>query len=178
MNNLRSLWLRWKMLKLPWRKTFFVGQDLQGNTYWEFRDTLRPGRLRRMVKYQNRRTHYADVVVSPQWHQWLRQTRADAPSLHEQQQDLVRIAQLKHNAALADARWESKQRYFETPKQTLPEGAPASDIQRNDLEKAQEAGRRARQSVRDRGQQSKTDTGTNPGQNWQPESWVPGRVKR
>ncbi|KAM3444793.1 hypothetical protein NHJ13734_001143, partial [Beauveria thailandica] len=34
-------WLRWKSLRLPWRKRFLVGFDLQGNTYWEFRLTTR-----------------------------------------------------------------------------------------------------------------------------------------
>jgi hypothetical protein len=28
MGAIRQLWLRWKMLKLPWRKTFLVGMPM------------------------------------------------------------------------------------------------------------------------------------------------------
>ncbi|RMZ78013.1 hypothetical protein DV737_g4108, partial [Chaetothyriales sp. CBS 132003] len=104
MTTLRRLWLRWKALRLPWRKTFLVGQDLSGNTYWEFKDALRSNRFRRRVRFHGK-THLSDVQVSPLWHQWLRYTRAVAPTLQEQAADVARQAQLKHNARLADERW-------------------------------------------------------------------------
>ncbi|KAL1974884.1 hypothetical protein VTN31DRAFT_5088 [Thermomyces dupontii] len=63
MGPINSLWFKWKSLRLPWRKSFLVGQDLLGNTYWEFRETLNSPRLRRIVKY-NRNVHYADVKIS------------------------------------------------------------------------------------------------------------------
>lgn len=81
MRFLRNLWLRWKSLKLPWRRTFLVGmlmlraktgesrllmilgQDLVGNTFWEFKDHLNANRLRRIVRY-NPQAHYADVKIS------------------------------------------------------------------------------------------------------------------
>lgn len=43
--------------------TLFTGADLAGNTYWEFKDALNSGRMRRIVKY-NPRTHYADVRIT------------------------------------------------------------------------------------------------------------------
>lgn len=83
-----SLWFKWKSLRLPWRNMFLVGessirrrplsirltwlvsltrhalgQDLAGNTFWEFRATKDAARLRRIVKFDPR-THYADVKVT------------------------------------------------------------------------------------------------------------------
>jgi len=40
-----------------------LGQDLVGNTFWEFRDKLNAGRFRRILKPRPR-THYGDVEVS------------------------------------------------------------------------------------------------------------------
>jgi hypothetical protein len=96
MSPINSLWFKWKSLKLPWRKSFLVGMyslrlqplltnssqvtgltgssfgiskgtDLAGNTFWEFRDALKAGRMRRIVK-SNPKTHYADVKVSRKKH--------------------------------------------------------------------------------------------------------------
>jgi NADH dehydrogenase [ubiquinone] 1 alpha subcomplex assembly factor 2 len=53
--------------------------------------------------------------VSPAWHQWLRHTREQPPSIQEQQGDVVRQAQLKVLAAQADARWEAKARLVGQP---------------------------------------------------------------
>lgn len=39
------------------------GQDLAGNTFWEFKDQLNAGRFRRIVKFDPK-THYGDVQVS------------------------------------------------------------------------------------------------------------------
>lgn len=86
------------------------GLDLHGNTYWEFRvagDPSTEGRWRRIVHYP-RKTHHGDVVVSPAWHQWLRNTRADPPSLEEQAADIARQERMKVLAAQADARWAAK----------------------------------------------------------------------
>ncbi|KAM3553632.1 hypothetical protein MY1884_006567 [Beauveria asiatica] len=131
-------WLRWKSLRLPWRKRFLVGFDLQGNTYWEFRLTTRgtgaaaPNALgeverwRRIVQYP-RGTHLSSVKVGPLWHQWLRYTRRDPPSLDEQRADVARRARVKQLAADADARWAAKPRVMEDPlpgqKQALPTAA-------------------------------------------------------
>ncbi|KAM7193275.1 hypothetical protein V8F20_008470 [Naviculisporaceae sp. PSN 640] len=114
---LRSAWYKWKALRLPWRKQFLVGLDLNGNTYWEFRDIrgTDPGaRWRRIVKYPSK-THYGDVKVPPMWHQWLRQQRPDPPSIAEQQAEVARQERLKYLAAQADARWAAKPSLVDGP---------------------------------------------------------------
>ncbi|PLB40087.1 uncharacterized protein BDW47DRAFT_5778 [Aspergillus candidus] len=114
MSPISSLWFKWKSLRLPWRKSFLVGQDLRGNTFWEFKDALNAGRFRRIVKFDPK-THFADVQVTPQWHQWLRHVRREPPSIQEQQQDVLRQMQIKQLARLADERWASKPSYLDKP---------------------------------------------------------------
>lgn len=77
--------------------------------------------MRRIVQYPPS-THHSDLKITPQWHQWLRHTRFDPPSLTEQSQDLVRQEQLKILAARADARWAAKESYLDQPerRQALP----------------------------------------------------------
>ncbi|KAF4124225.1 NADH dehydrogenase [Geosmithia morbida] len=116
-------WYRWKALRLPWRRQFLVGIDLQGNTFWEFRlaGTSSSDRLRRIVRYP-RSTHYSEVRITPQWHQWLRYTREDPPSVAEQRTDVARQERIRELAAQADARWEAKPRlagHDETTRQEL-----------------------------------------------------------
>ncbi|CAK7232924.1 hypothetical protein SCUCBS95973_008421 [Sporothrix curviconia] len=126
-----NTWYHWKALRLPWRKHFLAGRDLDGNTYWEFNDlrhsqsaamaNARPGdgiRMRRIVKYP-RGTHPGAVMVSPQWHQWLRHVREDAPTLEEQQREVARQAQMRILAARADARWAGAKR-VDGPIEALP----------------------------------------------------------
>lgn len=81
--------------------------------------------MRRIVEYP-RATHYSEVKISPQWHQWLRHTRADPPSLTEQSQDLVRQRNLKMLAAQADARWAAKPSFMDAPHQSQP--LPALEV--------------------------------------------------
>ncbi|KAK3375268.1 hypothetical protein B0H63DRAFT_482434 [Podospora didyma] len=113
-------WYKWKALRLPWRRQFLVGLDLYGNTFWEFRDpgskaaTEESGQWRRIVRYP-RNTHYGDVKVSPPWHQWLRHTRKEPPSIEEQRADVARQARMKVLAAQADARWEAKAGVMDAP---------------------------------------------------------------
>ena len=127
--------------------------DLSGVTFWEFKDPLNPVRPRRIAQ-QTRRKHYADMQVSPAWHQWLRHTRLDAPSTEEQQADVQRQLQLKQLAQLADERWASKASYLDAPKETA-QPAPAT-------------------VARDPGGYTKGG----PGERWQPKSWNPGAAKR
>lgn len=107
------------------RKKNMTGFDLSGNTYWEFRiaGSGATDRWRRIVKYP-RSTHYSDIRISPQWHQWLRYTRPDPPSVHEQRVDQSRQAQMKQLAAQADARWEAKPRLTDAPASTGKPGEP------------------------------------------------------
>lgn len=62
-----------------------------------------------------RTTHYGEVVVSPAWHQWLRHTRDEPPSVEEQTTDLLRQERIKVLAAQADARWAAKPSYLDAP---------------------------------------------------------------
>jgi NADH dehydrogenase [ubiquinone] 1 alpha subcomplex assembly factor 2 len=108
-----------------------------------------------MVKHANP-TQLSDVKLTPQWHQWLRHTRDEPPSLQDQRAEIQRQAQLKHNAALADARWAAKAKYIEKPK-------PAPE----QIEGAQNNQQQARP-------QEPSQIGENPGSNYQPEAWTPG----
>ncbi|KIX92830.1 uncharacterized protein Z520_11493 [Fonsecaea multimorphosa CBS 102226] len=182
MGGFRDLWLRWKMLRLPWRKRFLVGQDLYGNTFWEFKDALNHNRWRRMVKGRRRATlsSLSDVQISPQWHQWLRQTRHDPPTLQEQAADVQRQAQLKINARMADERWAAKARYIEKPKPSVITPLLSGDPQQ-DRARAEHSPGQPRQSEKmsnsvesNKDQQMKSGvTGSNPGANWAPDTWVP-----
>ncbi|KAL2357753.1 hypothetical protein BJ546DRAFT_946419 [Cryomyces antarcticus] len=119
---IRQLWLRWKALKLPWRRQWLAGHDLAGNTFWEFKDQLNTNRLRRMAR-PNPKLHYSDIKYTPQWHQWLRHTRGAPPSLEEQQYDVSRQAQLKYLAQKADERWASAPSFLDAPSKQQPEPA-------------------------------------------------------
>lgn len=161
-----------------------AGQDLHGNTFWEFKDAINHNRWRRIVQ-ASRKTHHSDVQVSPQWHQWLRQTRADPPSIQEQTADLQRIEQMKHNARLADERWAAKAKYIEKPKPT-PTPTPTVDLA-FDRAAAEQApvpnqplpSEKTRSAVdTDDPWKKASETGSNPGATWTPEAWVPGTVKR
>ncbi|KAF2659917.1 hypothetical protein K491DRAFT_688777 [Lophiostoma macrostomum CBS 122681] len=116
---IRRLWYNWRMIRLPWRRRWLVGFDLEGNTFWEFKDAIHAGRTRRIAKYSNW-VHHSDVNLPPQWIQWLRHTRFEPPSLAEQQADVVRQAQMKMLAAQADARWAAKPSALDAPNKQQP----------------------------------------------------------
>ena len=111
--------------------TLSPGLDLNGNTFWEFRDSLssHKHRMRRIVQYSSS-THYSEIKISPQWHQWLRHTRPYPPSLTEQSQDVIRQQNLKLLAAEADARWAAKPSFLDSPGQ--PRGQPLPALQGTD----------------------------------------------
>jgi NADH dehydrogenase [ubiquinone] 1 alpha subcomplex assembly factor 2 len=163
-----------------------TGQDLYGNTFWEFRDAINQNRWRRMVVSRNKASlsSLSDVQLSPQWHQWLRHTRHEAPTLQEQSADLQRQAQLKINAQLADERWAAKAKYIEKPKAaatTKLSGEPELDriVAENSPSHVPPEQKMANAVESNQGQQQKAkETGTNPGASWSPESWTPGPRKR
>lgn len=100
----------------PLAAAILIRPDLSSSTFWEYlppgvSKTAQPGRILR----PSRKTHHGDIQVSPQQHQWLKQTRADAPIIQEQIHD-VRIQELQINTRLAEQRWEAKARYSEKPK--------------------------------------------------------------
>lgn len=84
--------------------------DLEGNTFWEFRDRLNASRPRRTVAFRDKSLDWVDYAsaVSPAWHQWLRALRIPAPTIDEQLADNARLEVLKRNATLADARWAAR----------------------------------------------------------------------
>ena len=163
------------------------GQDLSGNTFWEFKDVLNTGRWRRIVQ-ASRKTHYSDVKISPQWHQWLRQTRVDPPSIQEQMADVQRLSDLKQNARLADNRWAAKAKYIEKPKPAVTpqlSGDPQVDrVQAESMpgqppreQKSQSAVGTPTAPSRDPWKEA-DKAGAHSGAGWAPESWSPPAVKR
>ncbi|KAJ6099608.1 hypothetical protein N7467_001143 [Penicillium canescens] len=185
-----SLWFKWKALRLPWRKSFLVGQDLAGNTFWEFKDVLNAARYRRIVRFDPK-THFSDVQVTPQWHQWLRHVRQHPPSIEEQKQDLVRQAQIKQLARLADERWASKASFLDKPKTqqggtaTQP-GGPSLNHPTANTQTAQDAPASTAPPNAPQADPASTKPETkkeenpwakasknNPGEEWQPEAWSP-----
>ncbi|RFU79927.1 hypothetical protein TARUN_2271 [Trichoderma arundinaceum] len=175
-------WYKWKALRLPWRRRFLIGFDLEGNTFWEFRLTRgtkeSSERWRRIVSYP-RSTHYSQVKVSPQWHQWLRHTRREPPSLEEQRTEVVRQERMKYLAAEADARWEAKPRVMEAPREQqdpakklpLAEERPQGDEAR--ASSPQEAKKQA--DAKDPWAKARAQ---GPGEKWQPTAWNPTPAKR
>ncbi|PIA88911.1 NADH-ubiquinone oxidoreductase assembly factor N7BML [Cercospora beticola] len=205
---LARAWFKWKALRLPWRKTFLVGFDLSGNTFWEFKDALNAGRMRRIVKYSNKTPHYSDVKVTPQWHQWLRHTRDEPPTIQEQQYDISRQAMMKRLAAEADERWNSKPSFLDSPTrnqpqpaigvkdpggyapQTEPEasqGVRSAVDEPSKVENASQGQQEGLHEGRFKGKKTK-DKKENPweklqpkgnaGENWQPEGWAPKPMER
>ncbi|KAG6012509.1 hypothetical protein E4U43_007748 [Claviceps pusilla] len=172
----------WKALRLPWRKRFFIGYDLQGNTYWEFKLTSSETRLRRIVHYP-RSTHLSQVQVSPLWHQWLRHMRAQPPSLEEQQGDLLRRDRTKILAAEADARWEAKPRVMtagDSPA-ALGGSAGAEPDMKTDKGTQQQQQQQQQKATIDQGTTtaegndawSRAKKAQGVGEKWQPAAWKP-----
>ncbi|KAK8219674.1 hypothetical protein M8818_000648 [Zalaria obscura] len=199
----KQLWYKWRSLKLPWRRRYLVGADLAGNTFWEFKDALNANRLRRIVQYSHQ-AHYADVKISPQWHQWLRHTRFGPPSIEEQKLDVARQSRMKFLAAKADERWNSVPSFLDAPdkQQTEPaigvkdpggymgqteptqhEGvqnavADPPEVQRASEGKATTEGRfKGKTREKEPSPWAQQPRG-NPGEDWQPQTWNPGAAPR
>lgn len=102
--------------------------------------------MRRIVQYPPS-THYSEINISPQWHQWLRHTRYDPPSLTEQSQDLIRQENLKVLAAQADARWAAKTSFLDKPGGVRGQPVPALEM---DSGPKLENGKRKRERERER----------------------------
>ncbi|KAF2859195.1 hypothetical protein K470DRAFT_219661 [Piedraia hortae CBS 480.64] len=173
----RSLWYRWKALRLPWRKRFFVGLDLDGNTFWEFKDTISSQRLRRIVKHKNA-AYFSDIQVSPQWMQWLRHARKEAPTIAEQQHEISRQATMKMLAERADERWKALPSYLDSPEKLQPQ--PTTSLQDSQAPIPTPDETRAKSpkfNSTKKGDTSHHPKG-NPGDSWQPEIWTPDAAPR
>lgn len=104
----RQAYLQWCSLRtVPFRTKFFVGYDLDGNTYWEFYNANNPLRPRRIVEYRENALNWVDYKMPPQWMQWLRFTRPHYPTLEELHDDKVRQELLKYRVQAAEERWKS-----------------------------------------------------------------------
>ncbi|KAI1337893.1 hypothetical protein F5Y15DRAFT_389553 [Xylariaceae sp. FL0016] len=188
---IRKAWYQWKALRLPWRKRFLIGLDLQGNTYWEF--TLARGdeasqRPRRIVQYP-RSTQLSEVRVPPQWHQWLRYQRPQPPSLQEQRTDIARQQRMKALAAEADARWEAKPSLLDIPGaergQPVPplntsknqphERGAAEEVMRQEKEEEPEPETASRPAPKE---DPWKRAATGPGETWQPAAWSPTSTRK
>ncbi|ODV78631.1 uncharacterized protein CANTADRAFT_53324 [Suhomyces tanzawaensis NRRL Y-17324] len=103
--RLRHQWQRRR--DIPFRKKFFVGYDLHGNTYWEFTIDGNMQRLRRKLEPYKTLLFQADYfgTVPPQWLQWLRRTRNTPPTLEELINDQIRQQKIKILAQNADEKW-------------------------------------------------------------------------
>lgn len=128
-------------------------------------------------------------TISPaQWHQWLRYARENPPTIEEQQQDLIRQAQIKQLARLADERWASKPSFLDKPKTQQPapplDTSDASTNARSEHVPTAAQGTSAPKESTPQPEaasaQTKTtkpenpwDNATNPGDSWQPGSWTP-----
>ncbi|KAI9825007.1 MAG: hypothetical protein M1819_006518 [Sarea resinae] len=195
-SSLKRAWYRWKSLRLPWRRQFLVGFDLSNNTFWEFKDHINTNRMRRIIRYSHP-THFSDIKISPQWHQWLRHVRETPPSLNEQRAELVRQEQMKQLAARADARWASKPSFLDSPAKgqpsptTMPRdqgeyggvdlGNEGKEGVRNavagaeglaDSKEIKAAKEEAKEKGKDPWEQAKRARG-GPSEDWQPTAWSP-----
>ncbi|CAN6664920.1 hypothetical protein TRVA0_036S00936 [Trichomonascus vanleenenianus] len=105
---LKQMYHKWRALKsVPFRKKWFIGYDLDGNTFWEFQNYNDPLRMRRIVEYKAKNLNYVDYKIPPQWHQWLRHNRPASPTLEELAADKIRQDALKGLIREADERWKS-----------------------------------------------------------------------
>ncbi|CUM53011.1 unnamed protein product [Debaryomyces tyrocola] len=105
---LQRLVHQWKARRdIPFRKKFFIGYDLHGNTYWEFTVDGNMQRLRRKSEPYKPHLFKADYfgTIPPQWLQWLRRTRQKAPTLEELANDQLRQHNMKILAQQADEKW-------------------------------------------------------------------------
>ena len=113
---LQRLIHQWKARRdIPFRKKFFIGYDLHGNTYWEFTVDGNMQRLRRKSEPYKPQLFKADYfsTIPPQWLQWLRRTRQQAPSLEELINDQVRQQRMRILAQQADEKWHFKKARLE-----------------------------------------------------------------
>lgn len=158
-------------------------------------------RWRRIVQYP-RDTHYGEVKVPPQWHQWLRHTREAPPSIPEQHAEVRRQQQMRLLAAEADARWAAKPSLLDqgSPGQAgagqplpalgsraarggggqeeVPEGGTRRDAVASgaDQQQQQQQASAARDAEKkDPWAQSRRG---GPSEGWQPQAWSPPASKR
>ena len=171
--------------------TFFTGMDLAGNKYWFFRTTSN-ARPRRIME-NNPSIPYSDIKIPPQWHQWLRYTRPDPPSIPELQHDVQRQENLKQLVRAADERWAAKPSVLDKPRRgnqelaigdgeirgTVGQKGETGEARGADGVETQEVVELKKREGREKGKEDpwKIRQGK-AGEDWKPEAWSPGRVGR
>lgn len=61
---LRQMYFKWRSLRnVPFRKKFFIGYDLDGNTYWEFYNENNPYKARRIIDYRVQTKNWSDYKM-------------------------------------------------------------------------------------------------------------------
>ncbi|CAI5759837.1 unnamed protein product [Candida verbasci] len=123
MDIIKSKYPWWKIIKfkfqarrdVPFRRKWFVGYDLYGNTYWEFTIDGNLSRLRRKTEPYKPELFQVDYFknIPPQWLQWLRRTRERPPSLNELIEDQLRQQRLKILSQQADVKWRNEKMRLE-----------------------------------------------------------------
>ncbi|VEU21290.1 DEKNAAC102515 [Brettanomyces naardenensis] len=108
----KRAWYKWKSLKnVPFRKQFFAGYDLKGNTYWEFfpqgTTNIKPRRIWHPYRSQSFLFDYYDKLPI-QWLQWLRYSRWKAPTVQELVDDEKRLQRLQKLVKLKGEELEYK----------------------------------------------------------------------
>lgn len=104
----KQLYYKWRSLKgIPFRKKFFIGYDLDANTYWEFyldkkNPNIRPRRLVQPYQPESMLFNYFDKVPI-QWAQWLKFARKSPPSIFDILNDEERIKKLQIMANFKDS---------------------------------------------------------------------------
>lgn len=94
----------------------FLSTRLCGSNLWPFASSDN--------KEKTNKNLSANILPSPaQWHQWLRHTRHEPPSIQEQTFDVARRERMKELAAQADERWRSQESFLDAPRTQQP--APA-----------------------------------------------------
>lgn len=137
---------------IPFRRKFFVGYDLSGNTYWEFTIDGNMHRLRRKLEPYEPKLFKADYFndVPPQWIMWLRRTRKDPPSLEELMGDQARQHRIKVLAQQADDRWHNEKLRLQQEQQSkLQMELDRAKHEAEEFEKQREAAKKAVQSQPD-----------------------------
>lgn len=104
---------------VPFRRKFFVGYDLHGNTYWEFSIDGNMQRLRRKLEPFQQLLFKVDYfeTVPPQWLQWLRRAREHPPTVEELVADQQRQLKMRLLAQQADEKWRLEKQRMEHEQQ-------------------------------------------------------------
>lgn len=134
----KQIYYKWRSLKgVPFRKKYFVGYDLDANTYWEFyleRQQARPRRIVEPYEPQKLLFNYFDKVPI-QWAQWLKYARRTPPSIFDIIADEERIKKLQVLSQFRD----SEQLYNKELKQQKIDYNLQKELSKLEAEKAERA---------------------------------------